>query len=83
MPPKKVRGTLITKAHGQDTTRNIKARYSQVGKVLAKLPERIGGNKAKAMAAKTTMGVYIFANLVMKVSLFDFRSVACSTRLII
>ena len=57
MPPKKVSGTLMTKAHGHDTTRNIKARYNHVAKVPVKSLENSGGNNANAMAANTTTGV--------------------------
>ena len=57
IPPKKVSGTLMTSAHGQLTTRNIRALYSQVGKLSEKLPDRIGGRKASNTAAQTTIGV--------------------------
>ena len=64
MPPKKVRGTLMTRAQGQETTRNIKARLSHNGKFSPKVPSptisvaaRNGGITARAMAAKTTIGV--------------------------
>ena len=68
MPPKKVSGTLITRAQGQDTTRNIKARFSHRGKFSPKVPPpiipvampiapNIGGMIAKANAANTTIGV--------------------------
>ena len=53
IPPKNVRGTLMTRAQGQLTTRNIKALYNQV----AKLPPKSVGITARARAAKTTMGV--------------------------
>ena len=62
MPPKKVRGTLMTRAQGQDTTRNVKARLSHNGKFSPKVPSptipvaaRNGGITARAMAAKTPM----------------------------
>ena len=94
MPTKKVNGTLITKAQGQDTTRNIKALFSHIGKLSPKPPSpkmegaipkapSIGGTTAKAMAAKTTMGVYTRAKRVMKASLFDLFSSALSTKAII
>ena len=83
IPPKKVSGTLMTRAHGQLTTRNIRALYSQVGKLSEKLPDRSGGKKASNTAAQTTIGVYILAKRVMNVSLLDFFSAAFSTRSII
>ena len=62
MPPKKVRGTLMTNAQGQLTTRNIKARYSQVGKAVRNERPEVretynGGNTAMAIAKNTTTGV--------------------------
>lgn len=54
IPPKKPRGIDTTKAQGQDTTRNIKARYSHSLKLN---PVKNGGIIASASAKKTTAGV--------------------------
>ena len=83
MPPKNVSGTLMTRAQGQDTTRNSKARYSQSGKTVAKCPESSGGSKARIRAAPTTTGVYTRAKRVMKASLLDLLLPAFSTSWII
>ena len=57
-PPKNVRGTLMTKAQGQDTTKKMRARWSQVAKEEAKLfPDNSGGTNASRRAAETTIGV--------------------------
>ena len=60
-PPKKVRGTLITKAQGQDTTKKMRARWSQVAKEAEKpekpFPDSSGGTSASRRAAETTIGV--------------------------
>ena len=53
MPPKKLRGTDITSAQGQDTTRNVRARLSQ----SAQFPKNMGGITASAAAHMTTTGV--------------------------
>ena len=76
MPPKKLSGTDITSAHGQDTIRNVRALYSQVAKLP---PKNTGGMTASSTAAPTTIGVYTLAKRVMKDSLFDLWSAACST----
>ncbi len=83
-PPKNVKGTLITRAQGQDTTRKMSARCNQIGNA-SKYPalENIGGTNASTSAAKTTIGVYTLANFVMNDSLRDLLSSAFSTRLII
>ena len=57
-PPKKVRGTLMTKAQGQDTTKKMRARWSQMAKVAEKpFPDSSGGTNASRRAAETTIGV--------------------------
>ena len=54
MPPKKLRGTEMTRAQGQDTTRKISARCTH----MEKGPKpSTGGRMARARAAKTTAGV--------------------------
>ena len=90
MPPRKVRGTLMTRAHGQETTRNIKARLSHNGKLSPKVPSptipvaaRNGGITARAMAEKSTIGVYTRAKRVMKASLFVLFLSALATFAII
>ena len=65
MPPKKVSGTEITRAHGQETTRKVSARVSQMAKFIRKFPDRSGGRKASAIAEKTTAGVYTRAKRVI------------------
>ena len=53
IPPKYVSGTEITKAHGQETTKNVKALLIQVIKSFV----IIEGIIAIAIAKKTTTGV--------------------------
>ena len=53
MPAKNDSGTLITSAHGHDTTRNMSARDIH----SAMLPTNIGGMSASARAENTTTGV--------------------------
>ena len=54
MPPKKDRGMEMTSAQGQDTTRKVRARWSQ-----SSHPPKpsTGGSTARARAAYTTAGV--------------------------
>ena len=54
MPPKKESGTLMTRAHGQLTTRKVRPRKIQSAQ--APMP-RSGGMTAMASAAKVTAGV--------------------------
>ena len=53
MPPKKVSGTEITSAQGQDTTRNVSARCTHT----PHCPVMREGTTASARAANTTAGV--------------------------
>ena len=55
IPPKKLNGMEITKAQGQDTTRNDKALYNQSEKVAFEIMR--GGNIARTTAIMTTTGV--------------------------
>ena len=54
MPPKKERGTEITRAQGQETTRKFKARWMESNQPMA---VKRGGRTASATAASTTTGV--------------------------
>ncbi len=76
MPPKKLRGTDITSAHGQETTRKARALYTQSAKPP---PFIIGGITASKAAIITTVGVYIRENFVINLSDFDFLPLAFST----
>ena len=53
MPPKYERGTEITSAQGQDTTRKVRARRSH----SEKFPRMIDGRTAIKIADTTTVGV--------------------------
>ncbi len=55
MPPKKLMGTEITSAQGQETTRNVSARLIQSLKTAPGISR--GGSRASASAEKTTTGV--------------------------
>ena len=76
MPPKKLSGTEMTRAHGQLTTRNVRPRRIQ--SLQAPMP-RSGGSTASSKAAPVTVGVYQRAKRVMKFSVFAFFSLAFST----
>ena len=67
IPAKYAKGTDKTIAHGQDVTKNINALLIH----SFKSPTIIGGINAKINAKITTIGVYIFANLVINISVFD------------
>ncbi len=54
IPPKKLSGIEITRAHGQETTRKIKALSIQIVNGSARIS---GGITAKTRAARTTAGV--------------------------
>ena len=54
MPPKKLKGTEITRAQGQEITRKVQARWIQIRKLV---PVRMGGSTASTRALITTMGV--------------------------
>ena len=56
MPPKKLKGIDITKAHGHDTTKNDNALYNQLEKI-EKSPKIIEGTIASNTAIITTVGV--------------------------
>ena len=75
-PPKKLSGTEITRAHGQETTRKLHARYIQIPQFP---PVRRGGITARTKARQTTTGVYTLANFVIKFSAFAFLELAFST----
>ena len=77
MPAKKVRGMLTTRAQGQEMTRNMRARLSQVSHVPA--PSRGGSTKSNA-ARPTTAGVYRRAKRVMKRSVGALPFSAVSMR---
>ena len=66
----------MTNAHGHDTTRNRSPRYIQV----AQLPVIRPGITATSTASPTTIGVYILAKRVMKLSLRLLLSAAFSTK---
>ena len=55
MPPKKLKGIEITNAHGQDTTKNDNALYSQSWKLAPSIIR--GGTIASTTAISTTIGV--------------------------
>ena len=78
IPLKKLKGTEITKAQGQDTTKNDKALNIQSLKLYS--PLMIGGKIASNTAKLITIGVYIFANLVINLSDVDFLAAAFSTK---
>ena len=78
IPLKKLKGTEITKAQGQDTTKNAKALNIQSLKLYS--PLMIGGKIASNTAKLITIGVYIFANLVINLSDVDFLAAAFSTK---
>ena len=75
MPPKKLKGTEMTSAQGQETTRKISARVHWLQSPLTS-----EGTTASSTAAMTTQGVYTRANLVMKFSARAFLLPAFSTR---
>ena len=54
IPPKKERGTEMTSAQGQETTRNISAWWTQGPKGSRRMS---GGRKASSAAPMTTAGV--------------------------
>jgi hypothetical protein len=54
IPPKNAIGTEMTKAHGQDITRKISARYMESAKVVNYSKAGIIASKT---AAETTIGV--------------------------
>ena len=54
IPAKKLNGTDITSAHGQDITRNVSARSIQM---LNAVPVKTGGIVASSNAPNTTTGV--------------------------
>ncbi len=53
MPPKKLKGTDITRAQGQDTTRKVSARFIH----SPQPPTNRGGSTASSTAPITTAGV--------------------------
>ena len=65
MPPKKLRGTEITSAQGQEMTRKVRARWSQSVQTVPARNQGRGGSTAsrtvgirnRASAAYTTQGV--------------------------
>ena len=61
-PPKKPSGIEITNAHGQLMTKKIRPRYNH----SLKLPYNSEGMTTKSNAINTTIGVYTFANFVIK-----------------
>ena len=75
-PPKKLKGTDITRAQGQDTTKKLHARYTHTDQGC---PSTKGGANASISASATTTGVYTLANLVIKFSAFAFLELAFST----
>ena len=77
IPANMPRGTLITSAHGQDTTRKVSARYSQSAKTASGINSI--GSTTSAIARKTTVGVYTFAKRVMNFSIGAFLLLAFST----
>ena len=83
MPAKNDSGMLMTRAQGQEITRNVRALYIHVSHP-ASAPNTniltIGGIMARATAAAHTAGVYTLANFDMKSSDFDFLELAFSTR---
>ena len=54
MPPKKDKGTEMTRAQGQETTRKFKARWMESTHWME---VNRGGRRARATAASTTAGV--------------------------
>ena len=77
MPPKKLRGMLMTSAQGQLTTRKVRARCSHM---VQGPPRKKLGRIASASASPQTVGVYHRANLVMKFSALAFLLLEFSTR---
>jgi len=75
IPPKSARGTDMTRAHGQETTRNTRALYPHSRN--APRPAR-GGIDARRAAKTTTAGVYHLAKDVMNRSVGAFLSRASS-----
>ena len=75
-PAYKPNGIEMTKAQGQETTRNVRARYNQSLKTASSKINigTIANNTAKA----TTVGVYIRANLVINLSIGAFLLAAFS-----
>ena len=53
MPPKKLSGTEMTSAHGQEMTRNVSARRNH----SVQFPNASDGNTKSAAAPPTTAGV--------------------------
>ena len=53
MPPKKLSGTEMTSAQGQDTTKKMRAFCTQP----VQFPTKRGGTTARARAQNTTTGV--------------------------
>ena len=76
MPPKKLRGTEMTSAQGQLTTRKLSARYPQSPQSP---PLMMDGTRKRSSAAAQTAGVYTRAKRVIKLSTFAFLSLAFST----
>ena len=66
-PAYKPNGIEITNAQGQDTTKNVNALYNH-SKKTASL-KIIIGITARAIAKKTTVGVYILAKRVINCSI--------------
>ena len=77
IPPKKLKGIEITRAHGHDTTKNDKALYIHIENVVFFMIR--GGIIANSNAIITTVGVYMAANFVIKFSDLDFLLLAFST----
>ena len=76
IPPKNDSGTETTRAQGQETIRNIRARF--IHSLHSPLKSR-GGTSASRTAAATTQGVYHLAKRVIKFSALAFFSEAFST----
>ena len=65
IPPKKLSGTDITRAQGQDTCKKVSALYIQILKSCLNI--RVGTASIN-IANIMTVGVYIFANFVINFS---------------
>lgn len=79
IPEKKLKGTLITKAQGQE----IKSKVALLCNASLKLTLKKGDNKTTKIDISTTIGVYTLENLDINFSLFDFLSVDSSNNFII
>ena len=75
IPPKKLSGTEITSAHGQEITRNISALRIH----SSQLPSTRDGITASRTARATTTGVYTLAKRVTSASRRDLLFAECST----